>query len=345
MTQPSPPKKDPADRYTIGWICALDSEYMCACRMLDEELPPPDLFRNARDENTYVFGRLGNHYIVVTCLPGGQRRSTTATHVARDMAHTFPKLEFALAVGLAGGAPTAENDVRLGDVVVGAPGDGIPAVVDLSLEEMLPGGRLGQAQGTPALNGPPERLLRAIPEMRRRYRDLRLPDAVARHLERLGDMDEYLRPESDKLYHPDYAHVRGTGAGVGAGCEHCHDSFTVKRPKRKDQRLVQVHYGTIGSGSTPLRDATLRDQYANDPAMNILCFDTISADLTNTVPCLAIRGISNYCDSHANGEWDKYAALAAAAYARELLLTLPAPHRVESMLPEYGEVVQGPRNG
>ena len=40
-------------------------------------------------------------------------------------------------------------------------------------------------------------------------------------------------------------------------------------------------------------------------------------------PCLVIRGISDYADSHKNKIWQPYAAATAAAYAKELLLVIP----------------------
>ena len=36
-------------------------------------------------------------------------------------------------------------------------------------------------------------------------------------------------------------------------------------------------------------------------------------------PCLVIRGICDYADSHKNKQWQGYAAATAAAYAKELL--------------------------
>jgi nucleoside phosphorylase len=39
----------------------------------------------------------------------------------------------------------------------------------------------------------------------------------------------------------------------------------------------------------------------------------------NDFPCLVIRGICDYCDTHKNDQWQRYAAATAAAYAKELL--------------------------
>lgn len=44
----------------------------------------------------------------------------------------------------------------------------------------------------------------------------------------------------------------------------------------------------------------------------------------NSFPCLVIRGICDYTDSHKNKQWQAYAAGTAAAYAKELLSVIPA---------------------
>jgi nucleoside phosphorylase len=44
-----------------------------------------------------------------------------------------------------------------------------------------------------------------------------------------------------------------------------------------------------------------------------------AAGLMNNFPCLVIRGICDYCDSHKNKAWQEHAAAVAAAFAKELL--------------------------
>ena len=55
----------------------------------------------------------------------------------------------------------------------------------------------------------------------------------------------------------------------------------------------------------------------------VLCFDREAAGLMNSFPCLVIRGICDYADSHKNKKWQPYAAGIAAAYAKELLSVIP----------------------
>lgn len=48
-----------------------------------------------------------------------------------------------------------------------------------------------------------------------------------------------------------------------------------------------------------------------------------AAGLMNILPCLIIRGICDYADSHKNKRWQPYAAVTAAACAKEVLLATP----------------------
>ena len=63
--------------------------------------------------------------------------------------------------------------------------------------------------------------------------------------------------------------------------------------------------------------------------MDVLCFEMEAAGLMNHFPCLVICGICDYSDSHRNKEWQGYAAMAAAAYTKDLLCRI-VPNRVEA---------------
>lgn len=39
----------------------------------------------------------------------------------------------------------------------------------------------------------------------------------------------------------------------------------------------------------------------------------------NNFPCVVIRGVCDYADSHKNDTWQEYAAVVAAAFAKDLL--------------------------
>ncbi|CAI7613127.1 unnamed protein product [Penicillium viridicatum] len=71
----------------------------------------------------------------------------------------------------------------------------------------------------------------------------------------------------------------------------------------------------------------VRDRLAAEK--DVLCFEMEAAGLMNTFPCLVIRGICNYSDSHKNKEWQGYAAMVAAAYTNDLLQRIPL-NRIEA---------------
>jgi nucleoside phosphorylase len=78
-----------------------------------------------------------------------------------------------------------------------------------------------------------------------------------------------------------------------------------------------IHYGVIASGNQVVKDAVVRDRLRN--VFNALCVEMEAAGLMNEFPCLVIRGICDYADPHKNDAWHPYAAMTAAAYAKELL--------------------------
>ena len=112
------------DDYTVGWICALETELAASQAMLDEE--HPDLPEAENDTNAYTLGRIGQHNVVLACLPSGITGISAAATAARDLLRSFPRVRFGLMVGVGGGAPSdpsddPRQDIRLGDVVVSNP--------------------------------------------------------------------------------------------------------------------------------------------------------------------------------------------------------------------------------
>ena len=115
--------------------------------------------------------------------------------------------------------------------------------------------------------------------------------------------------EHDELFDASYQHAGGDD------CSNC-DGLKVARPKRRDQRPM-VHYGNIASGDSVVKDGPTRDRIAHKGGF--LCFEMEAAGLMGTFPCVVIRGVCDYADSHKNKRWQRYAAATAACYCKELL--------------------------
>jgi hypothetical protein len=69
--------------YIVGWVCALPIELATAMEMLDEE--HYNLPQDGNDTNLYALGRIGEHNVVIACLPAGQMGTNSAATVVVQM--------------------------------------------------------------------------------------------------------------------------------------------------------------------------------------------------------------------------------------------------------------------
>ncbi|KAF9767936.1 hypothetical protein IL306_014831 [Fusarium sp. DS 682] len=125
----------------------------------------------------------------------------------------------------------------------------------------------------------------------------------------------YPGTDNDVLFESSFIHIEGN-----RNCNKCVQIAEAKDMVQLDDREVtypRIFYGNIGSGNTVMKSAIKRDLIAEKE--NIICFEMEAAGLMNDFPCLVIRGVSDYADSHKNEKWQPYAAVIAAAYAKRLL--------------------------
>nr|WOD46542.1 hypothetical protein [Trichoderma atroviride] len=94
----------------------------------------------------------------------------------------------------------------------------------------------------------------------------------------------------------------------------------VLRKARENTNPV-IHYGLIGSANQVMKHGATRDKLRDEK--NIICFEMEAAGIMDVFPCLIIRGICDYADSHKNKRWQPHAAVTAAACAKEVLLATP----------------------
>ncbi|KAH8651628.1 nucleoside phosphorylase domain-containing protein [Tricladium varicosporioides] len=301
-----------AEDYTVGWICALPVELAASVELLDEE--HPRLPQDAKDSNSYTFGSIGEHNIVIGCLPFGQMGLVSAAGVAMQMKSRFRSIRFGLMVGIGGGVPSESADIRLGDVVVSLPSGQYGGVVQYDLGKTLTGGHNIR---TGSLNAPPQILLTALAGVEAAI--LREKFDLGECLSSLGArLSKFAYPQTlqDHLYKSTYAHLKG------ATCAKCSEDQLEERDERENTD-VAIHYGTIASGNQVMKDGIERDRLSSELG-GVLCFEMEAAGLMNNFPCLVIRGICDYADSHKNKGWQPYAAATAAAFAKRLLGLIPA---------------------
>ena len=304
------------EAYTVGWVCALAIELAAAQEMLDEE--HEGLEQDENDSNLYSLGSISGHKVVLACLPAGQTGNNSAAAVAMQMKASFNGIRFGLMVGIGGGVPSEEVDIRLGDVVVSQPAQAFGGVVQYDFGKATSSG----FERTGSLNAPPPILLSAVAKMQANH--LRRRSNLHEYICKLSHFPEFTRASAgpDILFEATYNHVGGRT------CETCSADKTVEREPEERGEVV-IHYGTIASGNQVIRDGSTRDTVSAKLG-GVLCFDMEAAGLMNTFPCLAIRGICDYADSHKNKKWQAYAAATAAACAKEVLSVIPLAEVAQS---------------
>lgn len=312
--------------YTVGWICAISAEYVAARAFLDKEHDQVE-YVSPSDNNVYTLGEVGKHNIVIATLPEGEYGIAVAASVAGDMLNSFPNIRFGLMVGIGGGAPNQMHDIRLGDIIISVPREGSGGVLQYDFGKSIQGQEFHM---TGFLDQPPRLLRAAVSNLKARYEEQghQLDDAINKVLRGRPRLQKnYKRPDqrSDRLYQSTFIHLPDSNLCCAA-IYGDNQSTLISRPERtKDEDNPAIHYGLIASANQLMKDALARDKLAAEK--NVLCFEMEAAGLMNRFPCLVIRGICDYSDSHKNKVWQGYAAMAAAAYAKDLLSQIP-PNRV-----------------
>jgi nucleoside phosphorylase len=324
-----------AKDFSIGLICAIPVEFVAVRALLDETY---ELQLDLHNSNDYAYGRIGAHNVVIS---KGEYGTASAARVASEMVSIFSNLRIALLVGVGGGAPSRRHDIRLGDVVVSAPSSDI-RLGDVVISAPSSGqvlvyqydfGKTIQSrefQQAGSLMEPPGSLWAAVAGLRASYemKQQILEETIEKALTLRPLLRKiYERPDlkSDRLFQSEVVH-RYSKEPCDPGC--CNKPSDLVSRKLRDawEDNPAVHYGLIASGESPMNDALLRDKLAAEKG--ILCFETEAAGLMDDLPCLVIRGICDYSDSHRNKDWQGYAAMAAAAYARDILYRI-SPQNVK----------------
>ncbi|GKT67269.1 LOW QUALITY PROTEIN: hypothetical protein ColTof3_14608 [Colletotrichum tofieldiae] len=302
------------EAYTVGWICPLEVEQIAAIQMLDEKHGV--LTQSRADRNVYNLGSINGHNVVVAGLyqPGNCPAATVVT----QMRMTFPNLQFGLLVGIGGGVPVATDNgmIRLGHVVVSKPTGKHSGAIQYDHGKA----KNGVFERTGFLAPPPTVLLNAAQDLAV-SRAMSDTDPIEGHIRRIDTSRRGLRrfrypgAEKDRLFPPGVPHQSSSAFCDESGCDF---SMILGRPADDDgdDSPVVIHRGTIAAGELVVKDAILRDYLAQ--RHDILCFEMEAAGVLVDFPCIVIRGIADYCDSHKNDEWHGYAAAAAASESIEL---------------------------
>jgi nucleoside phosphorylase len=324
--------------FTVAWIAALSHERAAGEAMFDDEFEdgPDDFKKSSGDVNAYSWGRIGKHYVLIASLPAGEYGISAAATIAQALRSSLPHIRVGLLVGIGAGIPgeilgpggtlTPRRDVRLGDVVVSEPSGTSGGVVQLDMVKMLE----SKAQPRPLrignLNSPPIVLRTALSKLKARH------ERKASSMLSLMEQALGLNPKMATAY----VHPRLKKPALAQDIYHFRDGTLLAHDARTEPI---IHYGVIGSSNTLVKSAVHRDQLMDRLAaedIDPLCIEMEAAGLMNSFPCLVIRGVCDYADKYKNNEWQRYASLVAASFAKEYLSYIQ-PDDVERTAPLSGD--------
>ena len=331
----------PASRsdFEIAIICALPLEADAVEASYDEYWDDDgDKYGKAHgDPNAYTTGRIGRHNVVLAWMPAMGKSS--AASVASSLRSSFSNIRLALVTGICGGVPNGPNNehVVLGDVVIS---DGI---IEYDFGRQLPD-RFVRKDTLNGNLGRPNNEIRAIlaklKGLRGRQRLLtKTLEYLTPMQENLGHEWNYPGASRDMLFKPNYHHKHqgpssheictecNTGSdkvcdkALGMTCTELRCADTQMISYREDEWVgnngLKIHYGFMASGSAVIKSGEHRDRISAQE--NVIAFEMEGAGVWDNFPCVVIKGVCDYADSHKNKIWQNYAAATAAAAAKAFL--------------------------
>ncbi|EJT68848.1 hypothetical protein, variant [Gaeumannomyces tritici R3-111a-1] len=337
----------PIDRsgFHLAIICALRIE-SDAVRLLFDDIYETKYGRETGDTNTYTTGRIGNHAVILLLLPGmGMEASAVG---ARSLQSSYTNIKLALIVGVCGGLPQIRGrDAFLGDVIVSK------SIVNHDFGRRYPDkfvvrsteDTLGQTNND--IRGLLE-LLEGKDELDRLQKKARANLVTLQAAATAADKEwgtSYSPPTdaTDRMFRADYEHSHhredcdDCDADPPRFCERasklscdeagCKTGRCAPRQNRQQERPVelvpQVFMGRVACGNAIMKSGKHRDEVAKEH--DVIAFEMEGAGAWKEVPCVVVKGICDYADSHKNKEWQNFAAATAASVAAAILNRYEVP--------------------
>ncbi|KPM45173.1 hypothetical protein AK830_g1380 [Neonectria ditissima] len=348
----SPPES--RDDFEIAIVCALAREYNAVSRVVDQ-FWDINYGRVAEDPNTYATGRIGAFHVVLVLL--STMGKSSAASATANLRTSYPKLKFALLVGICGGVPGSANgeELLLGDVVIGK------TVVQYDLSRRYPDGVQTKDTLDDNLGRSAKNVRNFVQFFETEIAREQLEERAALCLEELQTRTsgrrrnanyQYPGASRDILFKAEYHHKHQSSAQIlcevcdgesDRVCEEsrnlsCHElgcdkGQTIERERLKENRDFEakgqiakaqapcVFVGRFGSGDIVLKSGVERDTLAR--RHGILAFEMEGAGAWDEIPCIIVKGVSDYADSHKNKLWQDFAAATAACVAKALVERYP----------------------
>ncbi|KAK1241764.1 hypothetical protein MKX07_007587, partial [Trichoderma sp. CBMAI-0711] len=294
-TAVTPPDRD---HFSVAIICAIATEYNAVCHIFDEfwDENGDQFGRAAGDLNTYTTGRIGKHNVVLALLP--RMGKSNAAAAAAGFRSSYNNIELALLVGVCGGVPRAggsvEDEILLGDVIIGK------TVVQHDFGRKYPSGFVRKASFEENLSKAPKNIQGLLNTFETDRGLWLLQTQTAQFLLQMQNA--------------------GKGRNRRPLAKYRYPGTAKDRLFREAQEPA-IHIGAVASGDTVLKSGEDRDRIARKE--RVIAFEMEGAGIWEEIPCIIVKGVCDYADSHKNKRWQDFAAATAAAAAKALLHRYP----------------------
>lgn len=343
--------------FEIAIICVLQVESDAVEALFDEFWEDADYGKAPGDTNAYTLGRISRHNVVLVHMPGmGKAR---AAAVASSFRSSFPSIKLGLLVGICGGVPNGtdnEKEIVLGDIIIstGLVQYDFGRRFD---HKFIRKDTLESNLGRPSAEI--QSLLAKLGGRRSRLRLYENTSSYLASLsQELGfENARYLGADEDKLFESTYRHKHHDlttcntcancvkkedevcGAALESSCVElrCDENKQVTRSRlvwakeapaevgeshaapQENRNAIKpsIHFGFMASGDTVMKSAEDRDRIASEE--KVIAFEMEGAGVWDAFPCVLIKGVCDYADSHKNKKWQGYAAATATACMKAFL--------------------------
>lgn len=322
--------------FTVAIICALRTEANAVQAIFEKYWEDDNgvytYGKQPNDPNSYTVGLIANHNVVLAHQP--RMGKATAANVASACSMSFPNIKLALIVGVCGGVPFpgGSTEILLGDVVISK------GIVQYDFGRRYPGHFRRKATVDDQPGRPDREISSLLAQLETNRHRTNLQERIAAELFHMNDNSKadakifYPGEAEDKLFAATYVHKHRGISKCHGDCEDgiCDDAIDstcdqlscdqrrlVSRSRRNTHNKPAIHFGLIASGDTVLKSGADRDKISKEA--KVIAFEMEGSGVWDAIPCVIIKGVCDYADSHKNKMWQDYAATTAAVSAKAFL--------------------------
>jgi nucleoside phosphorylase len=319
--------------FEIALFCALPVEAEAVRALFDDLWDDTGSIygKSNGDPNAYSLGAIRRHHVVLVHLPGmGNNGSAAAAASCRA---SFPCIRLALVVGICGGAPSGpDGDIFLGDTIISE------GVIQYDFGRRYDDTFQRKATVADSLGRPSSEIRALLAKLKENTTYALLNEETSGYLNSLIQRPD--RPfkfpgiTQDRLFPRDYRHKHQDLSSCQI-CAACHQSLdkvckvalsatcdelgcaSTAQMSRPRPDYTSIHFGLMASSNGVIKSAQHRDHIAKEES--VIAFEMEGAGIWDQFPCLVIKGVCDYADSHKNKRWQRYAAASAAACMKAFL--------------------------